>query len=167
MSDEFCAGVQILLKRVESHPEDFTQEYGPWKRLMDAVLASKRGGDYDDKEYLKPLTDAEIDALHKVFLPLARQRFDSWVMREILVEPKEEEEENLKYKATERYSHGWTDPRMLQNAIPPGTMISVTAGGGGGSGQVKLGGGGGVLTQNSTQAKPESVMSKLKRELGL
>jgi len=88
--DEFCAGVQIILKRVESHPEDFTQEYGPWKRLMASVLSSKRGGDYDDKEYLKPLTDAEIDALHKAFLPLARQQFDSWVMREILAEPKEE-----------------------------------------------------------------------------
>ena len=164
MSDEFCAGVQIILKRVESHPEDFTQEYGPWRRLVDSVLAYKKGGDYDDKQYLKPLTEAEIDALYKVFLPIARQQFDSWVMREVLIEPKEEE--NLKYKATERYSHGWNDPRMLaQNAIAPGTILTV--GGGGGSGQVKLGGSGGVLIQNSTQAKPESVMGKIKRELGL
>jgi hypothetical protein len=125
MSDEFCAGVQILLKRVESNPEDFTLDYGPWKRLMDSVLAYKRGGDYDDRQYLKPLTDAEIDALHAAFLPLARQQFDSWVMREVLAEPTGE----LKYRATERYVAGFNDPRMLtQNTIRPGSIIPVGGG---------------------------------------
>ena len=31
---------------------------------------------------------------------------------------------------------GWTDPRMYQNAIQPGAMISVTGGGSGGSGNL-------------------------------
>jgi hypothetical protein len=47
---------------------------------------------------------------------------------------------------------GWTDPRMNVN-VPPGTVLTVSGGGSGGSGQVQI--------------KPESVMSKLKRELGL
>jgi hypothetical protein len=64
----------------------------------------------------------------------------------------DESEETLKYKATERYAQSWTDPRMNVN-VPPGTMITVSGGGSGGSGQVQI--------------KPESVMSKLKRELGL
>jgi hypothetical protein len=164
MSDEFCAGVQIILKRMKSNPDEFKEEFGPWRRLVDSVLSYKKGGDYDDRQYLKSLTEAEIEALHKVFLPIARQQFDSWVMKQVLAEP----EETLRFKATERYSHGWNDPRMLaQNAIQPGTVLTVTGGGGGGSGQVKLGSGGGVLMQNNTQAKPESVMSKIKRELGL
>jgi hypothetical protein len=89
--DEFCAGVQIILKRIESHPEEFTQEFGPWKRLMDSVLAYKKGGDFDDRYYLKALTDQEIDTLHKAFLPVVRQEFDTWVMKQVLAEPREEE----------------------------------------------------------------------------
>jgi hypothetical protein len=91
MSDEFCAGVKILLKRIESHPEEFTKEPSPWKRLMDAVIASKlKLGDFDDSYYLRALTQEEITALHKAFLPIARQEFDAWVMNEILAEPAEE-----------------------------------------------------------------------------
>ena len=126
--DEFCAGVQIILKRIESNPEEFTKEPSPWKRLMDAVIASKFG-DFDDRYYLRALTSQEIDALHKAFLPMLRQEFDTWVMKQVLVEP----EETLRFKATERYATGWTDPRMLQNAVPPGTMITVAGSGGGGS----------------------------------
>ena len=88
--DEFCAGVQIILKRIESNPEEFTKEPSPWKRLMDAVIASKFG-DFDDRYYLRALTSQEIDALHKAFLPMLRQEFDTWVMKQVLVEPKEEE----------------------------------------------------------------------------
>ena len=60
-------------------------------------------------------------------------------MKEILAEP----EETLRYRATERYVQGFTDPRMYQNAIQPGTMISVTAGGSGG-------GGGGIYQSTTT-----------------
>ena len=131
MSDEFCAGVKILLKRVESHPEEFTAELSPWRRLVDAVLAHENCED-SDIVCLRALTQTEITALHKALLPLARQEFDSWVMSEVLAEPKEE-----KHWAAKQMAQGWTDPRMN---VPPGTMISVTAGGSGGSGQVKLGG---------------------------
>jgi hypothetical protein len=58
----------------------------------------------------------------------------------------DESEETLKYRATERYAQSWNDPRML-------AQVTVGGSGGGGSGQV--------------QVKPESVMSKIKRELGL
>lgn len=155
MSDEFCAGVQILLKRIKSNPEEFTKEYSPWRRLMDAVLASKKGGDYDDRQYLRQLTEEEVNALHEAFLPIARQDFDSWVMREVLREPKEEQE-TLPYQLSQgKRVQGWTDPRM--NAIPGG-MVSV--GGGGGSGQVKLGG-----MREKQMMQSEGVMRRVQNAL--
>ena len=136
MSDEFCAGVKILLKRVESHPEEFTAELSPWRRLVDAVLAHENCED-SDIVCLRALTQAEITALHKALLPLARQEFDSWVMSEVLAEPEEEKHWAAKQMSQGRQKarmqgSGWTDPRMAQ-----------------------------------VQIKPESVMSRLKKELGL
>ena len=148
MSDEFCAGVQIILKRMESNPDEFINphEY-KWQKVVAGVFARKEGISTEGVGAVRGLTDAEIDALYEGFVKLARPAFDEYVMKNVL-----DESEELKYKATERYVKGWTDPRMAVN-VPPGTMISVTAGGTGGSGQVQI--------------KPESVMSKLKRELGL
>ena len=150
MSDEFCAGVQILLKRMESNPDEFINpnEYR-WQTIASGVFARKQGrADSEGAGAVRGLTDAEVDALHAGFVKLSRPAFDEYVMKTVL----NESEETLKYKATERYAQSWTDPRMNVN-VPPGTMISVTAGGSGGSGQVQI--------------KPESVMSKLKKELGL
>jgi hypothetical protein len=149
MSDEFCAGVQIILKRMESNPDEFTNpnEYR-WQAVVSGVFARKEGIDGKETGVVRGLTDAEIDALYEGFVKLARPAFDEYVMKNVL----NESEETLKYKATERYAQSWTDPRMNVN-VPPGTMITVSGGGSGGSGQV--------------QVKPESVMSKLKRELGL
>jgi len=153
--DEFCAGVQILLKRIETNPEEFKEEHGKWSSIRNAVFTYKEQG--ERSAWLRGLREPEIDALYEKFSVLQRTLIDEWVMKQVLAEPEEE----LKYRATERYAHGWNDPRMLaQNSI-------ISGGGGGGNGQVRLGGSGGVLMQNSTQAKPESVMSKIKRELGL
>ena len=146
MSDEFCAGVQILLKRMESNPDEFKGEYGRWSDIRNGVFAYKEQG--ERSPWVRGLTKAEIDAMYEKLSAIHRAVLDEYVMKNVLEEPEE-----LKYKATERYVQGFTDPRMYQNAIQPGTMISVTGGGSGGSGQVQI--------------KPESVMSRLKRERGL
>jgi hypothetical protein len=148
MSDEFCAGVQIILKRMESNPDEFINphEY-KWQKVVAGVFARKEGISTEGVGAVRGLTDAEIDALYEGFVKLARPAFDEYVMKNVLDETKE-----LKYQAKERFVQGWTDPRMAVN-VPPGTMLTVTGGGSGGSGQVQI--------------KPESVMSKLKRELGL
>ena len=124
--DEFCAGVKILLKRMESHPEEF-KDRGKWEIVTRAVFAHKEGN-FAEAWTVRSLTHAEIDALHAGCVKIYRLSFDEYVMKEILAEP----EETLRYRATERYVQGWTDPHM--NVPPAGTMISVTAGGGGGGG---------------------------------
>jgi hypothetical protein len=117
--DEFCAGVKILLKRMESHPEEF-KDRGKWEIVTRAVFAHKEGN-FAEAWTVRSLTHAEIDALHAGCVKIYRLSFDEYVMKEILAEP----EETLRYRATERYVQGFTDPRGI---------ISVTAGGGGGGG---------------------------------
>lgn len=144
MSDEFCAGVKILLKRMESNPDEFIEEFGKWSSIVNAVFSRKLGG---DAIAIRSLTNAEAEALYEGLIKVYRPEFDEYVMKNMLDETKE-----LKYQAKERFVQGWTDPRMAVN-VPPGTMITVSGGGSGGSGQVQI--------------KPESVMSRFKRELGL
>jgi hypothetical protein len=150
MSDEFCAGVQILLKRMESNPDEF-KDRGKWEMLTRAVFAHKEGN-FAEAWTVRSLTHAEIDALHAGCVKIYRPAFDEYVMKNVLNESEARGNDSISAEQAWQMSRGkqiigaWTDPR--------GT-ISVTAGGSGGSGQVQV------------QIKPESVMSKLKRELGL
>jgi len=141
MSDEFCAGVQILLKRMESNPDEFINpdEY-KWQKVVAGVFARKEGIKGKETGAVLGLTDAEIDALHAGFVKLARPAFDEYVMKTVL----NESEETLKYKATERYAHGMTDPSIYQNAIQPGSWQTV-----------------------ATQTSNTSVVNRIKKGLGL
>jgi hypothetical protein len=148
MSDEFSAGVQILLKRMESNPNEFTGEHGKWSSIRNAVFAYKEHNDHS--AWLRGLTKAEIDALHEKLSTLYRPVLDEWVMKNVLDEPEEEQRNMAQGRG---FSKSFSDPRLYQNALQPGTMLTVAGSGGGGSGQVQI--------------KPESVMSKIKKELGL
>jgi len=149
MSDEFCAGVKILLKRMESHPEEF-KDRGKWEVLTRAVFAHKEGN-FAEAWVVRSLTHAEIDALYEGFVKLDRPAFDEWVMKEVLAEPEEKHwaVDAMAQARGKQIIGSWNDPRMLAQS----SVLTVSGGGGGGSGQVQI--------------KPESVMSKLKRELGL
>jgi hypothetical protein len=150
---------------MESNPDEFRGEYGRWADIRNSVFAYKEQGGVRSP-WIRGLTNAEIDAMYEKLSAIHRVVLDEYVMKNVLDEPNENE--TLPYQMAQGkrvQGFGWNDPSLLarntmaKNAIQPGTMISVTAGGSGGSG--------GVLMQNNTQVKPESVMSKLKRELGL
>jgi len=146
MSDEFGAGVQILLKRMESNPDEFKEEHGRWSSIRNGVFAYKEQGERN--AWVRGLTNAEIDAMYEKLSAIHRAVMDEWVMKQVLAEPEEEKRLDAYQMAKGKrmgVAHGWNDPRMLAQH----SIIS----GGGGSGQV--------------QVKPESVMSKLKSELGL
>lgn len=154
MSDEFCAGVQILLKRMESNPDEFRGEYGRWSDIRNGVFAYKEQGERNG--WLRGLTKPELDAMYEKLSAIHRVVFDEYVMKNVLDEP----EETLKYKATERYAHSWTDARSMAVNAPPGTMITVSGGGSGGSGQLKL--------QGQLDAEPSpAFLQKIKKGLGL
>ena len=83
--DEFCAGVQILLKRIESNPEEF-KDQGKWEVLTRSVFARKEGI-FAEAWGVRALTDAEVDALHAGCVQNYRSEFDAYVMKNIFAEP--------------------------------------------------------------------------------
>jgi hypothetical protein len=86
--DEFSAGVQILLKRIESNPDEF-QEHGKWEQITRAVFARSEG-DRNDAWAVRALTDAEVKALHTGVIEIYRTKFDEFVMKNVLDEPEQE-----------------------------------------------------------------------------
>ena len=160
MSEELSAGVKILLERAKNNPQEIIEEYGRWGQLRDAVFNYKERN--ERSAWLRGLTEHEIDLLHEVFNGLYREVFDTWVMKSVLGTGEDEGQDvgaqayQLSRGKRAGQAQGFTDPRMYQNAIQPGSMITVSGGGSGGSGG-----------SGQVQIKPESVMSKLKRELGL
>jgi hypothetical protein len=91
MSEEFSAGVNILLQRMETHPEEFyekdqgraTLTRDPkWHSVMTSVMQVKfnesaRG----EASYL---TEAEVDALWEGYRKIRRKAFDDYVMDTVL-----------------------------------------------------------------------------------
>lgn len=76
-------GIEILLARMDSHPQEFCREamyghYGRWTATIDKVLAI--GGSF---------TDEERKALTTKLYELERERFTQDVMKKLLHEPEE------------------------------------------------------------------------------
>jgi len=84
---EFCTGVQILLSRMESNPEEFTSG-DKWYWIMSKVVDTKRNPTHHSNT-LAELTPEEINALFDAYTPFLRKRFDDSVMKEILTDAKE------------------------------------------------------------------------------
>jgi hypothetical protein len=91
MSEEFSAGVNILLQRMETHPEEFytggnfkvnVGRDPKWHSVMVSVMQVKfkesaRGeGNF--------LTEAEIDALYEGYSKIRRKAFDDHVLDAVL-----------------------------------------------------------------------------------
>ena len=91
---EFCTGVQILLSRMESNPEEFnvsSGNYGKWGRVLEQLVIAKEAG--EDKlpfpNHLSGITAAEKNALYGGYCKFLRKRFDDYIMKEILADAKE------------------------------------------------------------------------------
>ena len=82
--------MQILLQRMETHPEEFYVEIKPneipravkWDHLMSNVVGIKKGSDIRGDAIF--FTDAEIDALYAGYVKIRRKAFDDFVMRRVL-----------------------------------------------------------------------------------
>jgi hypothetical protein len=93
MSEEFSAGVNILLQRMETHPEEFyignelerdrpVRPNAKWQNLMNSVMQVKfKESARGEAIYL---TDAEVDALYAGYTKIRRKAFDDQVLDEVL-----------------------------------------------------------------------------------
>jgi hypothetical protein len=89
MSEEFSAGVRIVLERAKSNPEELMETYGKWQHLREAVFDYKETGKRG--AWVRGLRDDEIDALYDSFCSCHRKIFDDWVMQQVLTEDNTEE----------------------------------------------------------------------------
>lgn len=121
MSEEFCDGVKILLKRMESNPEEFTQSH-KWDDFV-------RMGGHPDWDYA--LTGAEIDALKDAMRKICSKVFTERVMAKLL-EGKEEETQlsessfaDALQNAYNPYKNAYPYPRpsAFAQSHPPGTFV--------------------------------------------
>jgi hypothetical protein len=110
MSEEFCDGVKILLKRMESNPEEFKGQDNKWSAMI-----PKGSGGYIDWNHA--LTEEELKALADGMRKIYRIVYTEKVMSTLLYSTEEEGESITK----------WNDPRML---------VSLGGTGGGGTGML-------------------------------
>lgn len=131
MSEHFSTGVKIILARIESHPEEFREQFGKWADIMDAI--HNRVAGHGDRMYA--LTDEEARAIHdKLRTYIWGPDFDDLVMSKVLDPDREErllrEAQAFNNKAQgilapgKRVSspYGWSDPSLLVNAAP-GSLV--------------------------------------------
>ena len=94
MNEEFSTGVKILLRRMETNPEEFykrvdtSDEYETiknvkWHDIIHSVIVSRHEGKIFGWSLF--LTDTEVDALFEGYAKIRRKEFDNYVMRQLLV----------------------------------------------------------------------------------
>lgn len=109
-------GLKIILARMDTNPEEF-QDYpnSRWRELIDSHWDIFLEGERD--EYQAKLRVILVD------------KFSELVLKELM----EDEKETMRYKASERYATGWTDPRGAFGNAPVrvklnGTQIAIANG---------------------------------------
>jgi ssRNA-specific RNase YbeY (16S rRNA maturation enzyme) len=102
-------GVEILLNRMDSHPEEFTERRNlgsrtRWDWLIEQVSRRVLNSHKSDSKYrldLPFLSDEEVDALHDKYQQLQGQAFTNRIMSELLDEP----EDSLTEKQMELFAN--------------------------------------------------------------
>ena len=111
---EFCVGVQILLSRMESNPEEFETMFGKWHTILTQVVIAKQAGSdkLQQPNHLSGLTAAEINALYAGYSKFLRKTFDDAVMEKLL-----DDAEELSYSVTSAPTvlgtPSWGNPTLL------------------------------------------------------
>lgn len=114
MTQEMNKGVQILLERVKSNPEEFTPDItgrypDKWRAILQQVEARANG---EVPNYLDFLSDTEIQEVWQALVQVRRDQFTKQIMNTLL-----------------RESDLELSPSLLQprSASPKGSATKVTA----------------------------------------
>jgi hypothetical protein len=121
MSKEFCAGVRILIERMQTNPEDFAEDdmdlatmrrtrmhkFGRIAKMLEALVTGRRREDVlvDWAEW-HYLTKEEQAALIEAFKKMRRVEFDKRIMERVFddkfYERQEEEERQYVFSKTQQ-----------------------------------------------------------------
>ena len=95
--DSMNQGVQILLDRMDTNPEEFEEgNYSKWADIVGAVHARKNSP--EDNKNTAPLpflTDHEVNALYDKLEDVRRENFTADVLRRLADTPKEQTQDDL------------------------------------------------------------------------
>jgi hypothetical protein len=99
--DAMNQGVQILLERMDTNPEEFDDYAGKWGDIIGAVHARKHTPEAHAKNAPLPfLTNPEVNALYEKLEDVRRENFTADVLRRLADTPKEIVQEDLFDSAT-------------------------------------------------------------------
>jgi hypothetical protein len=116
--DAMNQGVQILLERMDTNPEEFDDYAGKWGDIIGAVHARKDIPEAHRKDAPLPfLTDPEVNALYEKLEDVRRENFTSDVLRRLADTPKEIAQQEL-----------WDTSYSSSNHPVLGTPPSLTIG---------------------------------------
>ena len=81
---EPCAAVQLLIKRMDSNPQEFhLRRGGKWADVL-SLCRQRLVGTGDDKLHLVVLSDTEIQMIWEKFIEIGRGELNKEFMRRIL-----------------------------------------------------------------------------------
>jgi hypothetical protein len=120
--DNMNTGVQILLERMDTNPEEFIEGgYSKWNDIVNAVHARKNTPEaHKNTAPLPFLTEPEVNALYEKLEDVRRENFTADVLRRLADTPKEQTQDDLfdsaKYTlATNNPFKGTTLTKTLTN----------------------------------------------------
>ena len=115
MSEELSEGVQLLLQRMESHPDEFDLDRGKWASELNVVYARVSGK--TPPQRAEPwLSTAEVEALWNKYVEIKQRDFHGHVMKKLF---DDEGEHTL-----DAYGLSLGKQR-LQGTVQPGTWQNV------------------------------------------
>ncbi len=89
-TEEPCAAVQLLMKRMDSNPDEFhLKRGGKWADVLN-LCRMRMTGTGDDKLHLIVLHDFEVEMVWKKFIETGRNELNKEFMRRILLSGDEE-----------------------------------------------------------------------------
>jgi hypothetical protein len=125
--DAMNQGVQILLERMDTNPEEFDDYAGKWGDIIGAVHARKSIPEEHRKDAPLPfLTDPEVNALYEKLEDVRRENFTSDVLRRLADTPKEIAQQELWDTSYSSSNHPVLGtPPSLTTTLPYTTGTSI------------------------------------------
>jgi hypothetical protein len=124
MSEKLSEGVQLLLQRMESHPNEFDLDRGKWASELNVVYARVTGK--TPPQRAEPwLSTAEVEALWDKYVEIKQRDFHGHVMKKLF---DEQEKEGIDVYELSQGKRGQAlQPGSWQNVAVQTSNASITA----------------------------------------
>lgn len=142
---EFCAGVKILIERMETNPEDFAESeydyardmvkrhtrFGQIAAMLDVLVSGGKSSRHDTASSWKEwnyLSREEQEALLNAFRKMRRNQFDKQIMERVFDENfyQRQEEEMLREQVRKQQAYQQLQKAQMQVANQTGQLANQT-----------------------------------------